>query len=98
MEEKAKLTELMAEAEFIQQRQLAENKAEKLRVQEKLAKGNARSQVHEEIEERVPLNPKKKYHGLEENVAVATQVKKGHSKHLGILSGKVKDIRNNQRR
>ena len=32
VEEKAKLAELMAEAEFIQQRQLAENKAEQLRV------------------------------------------------------------------
>ena len=56
MEKKVKLTELMAEAEFLQQRQLVENKAEKLRVQEKLAK--ARSQVYEEMEERVPLNPK----------------------------------------
>ena len=62
-----------------------------------MAKGNARSQVHEEMEERVPLNPKKKDHVLKENVAVATQVKKGHSKHIGILSGKVKDIRNDQR-
>ena len=97
VEEKAKLAELMTEAEFIQQRQLAENKAEQLRVQEKLAKGNARSQVYEEIEKGVPLNPKKKDHGLEENVAVATQVKKGHCKHIGILSGKVKDIRNDQR-
>ena len=98
VEEKAKLAELMTEAEFIQQRQLAENKAEQLRVQEKLAKGNARSQVYEEIEKGVPLNPKKKDHGLEENVAVATQVKKGHCKHIGILSGKVKDIRNDQGR
>ena len=58
VEEKAKLAELIAEAEFLQQRQLAENKAEQLRVQEKLAKAKARSQVYEEMEERVPLNPK----------------------------------------
>ena len=44
-EEKAKLAELIAEAEFLQQRQLAENKPEQFRVQEKLAKAEARSQV-----------------------------------------------------
>ena len=45
VEEKANLAELMAEAEFMQQRQMAENQAEQLRVQEKLAK--ARSEVYE---------------------------------------------------
>ena len=58
VEEKAKLAELIAESEFLQLRQLAENKAEQLRVQEKLAKAKARSQVYEEMEERMPLNPK----------------------------------------
>ena len=62
-----------------------------------MAKAKARSQVYEEMEERIPLNPKKKDHGLEENSAVATQVKKEHSKHVSTLSGKVKDIRNDQR-
>ena len=33
VEEKAKLAELIAEAEFLQHRHLAENKAEQLRVQ-----------------------------------------------------------------
>ena len=97
VEEKAKLAELMTEAEFIQQRQLAENKAEQLRVQEKLAKAKARSQVYEEMQERIPLNPKKTDHGLEENSAVATQANKEHCKHIGILSGKVRDFRNDQR-
>ena len=55
---------------------MAEDKAEQLRAPEKLAKGKAKSQVYEEMEERVPLNPKRKDHGLEENSAVATQVKK----------------------
>ena len=96
MEEKAKLVELIVRAEFLQQRLLAENKAEQLRVQEKLAKAKARSQVYEEMEERMPLNPKKKDHGLEENSVVATQVKKEHCKHVGILGGKVKDVRNDQ--
>ena len=45
---------------------MTENKAEELRVQEKLAKAKARSQVYEEMEEKLPLNPKKKDHGLEE--------------------------------
>ena len=49
------------------------------------------------MEERMPLNPKKTDHGLEENSAAATQVKKEHCKHEGILSGKVRDIRNYQR-
>ena len=43
------------------------------------------------MEERVQLNPKKKDHGHEENSAVVTQVKKNHYKHVGILSGKVKE-------
>ena len=77
-EKKAKNIELIAEAEFILQRQLVQNKAEWLRVKEKLAKGKARSQVYEEMEERAPLNPVKKDHGLEENSAVASQVKKQH--------------------
>ena len=50
MEEKAKLAELMAEAEFMQQRQMAENWAEQLRVQEKMAK--ARSEVYEAMERK----------------------------------------------
>ena len=32
-----------------------------------MAKAKARSQVYKEMEERVPLNTKKKDHGLEEN-------------------------------
>ena len=50
MEEKTKLVELMVEAEFMQQRQMAENRAEQLRVQEKLAK--ARSEVYEAVERK----------------------------------------------
>ena len=38
IEENAKLAELMAEAEFMQQRQMAENRAEQLGVQEKQGK------------------------------------------------------------
>ena len=41
-EEKAKPAEMMAEAEFFQRRKLAENKAEQLRVQEKLTKAKAK--------------------------------------------------------
>ena len=41
-EEKAKPAEMMAEAEFFQPRKLAENKAEQLRVQEKLTKAKAK--------------------------------------------------------
>ena len=77
---------------------MAENKAEQLRIQEKLAKAKARSQVYEEMEERMPLNPKTQDHGLEENSAVDTQVKKEHCKHAAILCGNVKDIRNDQRK
>ena len=76
---------------------MAENKAEQLRVQEKFAKAKSRSQVYEKMEERMPLNTKKKDHGLEENSEVTTQVKKEHCKHVGIISGKMKDIRNDQR-
>ena len=55
MEEKAKLAELMAEAEFMQQRQMAENRAEQLRVQVplfKLGKAKARSEIYEGMERK----------------------------------------------
>ena len=52
IEEKAKLAGLMAEAEFMQQRQMAENRAEQLRVLEKLAKAKARSEVYEAMERK----------------------------------------------
>ena len=35
-----------------------------------------------ECHERVPLNPKKNNYGLEENSAVATQVKTEHYEHV----------------
>ena len=45
-EEKAKLAEIMAEAEFLEKRQLVENQAEWLKIQEKLAKAKVRSKVY----------------------------------------------------
>ena len=52
MEKKAKLAELMAEAAFMQQRQMTENRAKQFRVQEKLAKVKARSEVYEDMERK----------------------------------------------
>ena len=52
MKEKVKLAELMAESEFMQQREMAENRAEQLRVQEKLVKAKARSDVYEAMERK----------------------------------------------
>ena len=52
VKEKAKLAELMAEVEFMQQSQMAENRTEQLRVQEKLAKAKARSEVYEAMERK----------------------------------------------
>ena len=43
MAEKAKLVEILVEAEFLEKRQLAENQAERLKIQEKLAKVKVRS-------------------------------------------------------
>ena len=97
MGDKARLAELIPEAEFLQQNHLVENKAEQLRVQEKLAKAKARSQVYKEMEETAPLNPKKKDHGLEENSVVITQLKKEHYNHVGILSGNLKDVRKDKK-
>ena len=54
MEEKTKLAGLIAEAELMQQRQMAENRAEQLRVQEKLEKSKARSEVYEDMERKGP--------------------------------------------
>ena len=56
MEEKANLAaELIAEAEFMQRRQMAENRAEQLRVQVplfKLGKAKARSEIYEGMERK----------------------------------------------
>ena len=46
MEEKVKLAEIMAEAEFLEQRHLAENQAERLKIQERLANAKVRSEVY----------------------------------------------------
>ena len=46
MAEKAKLVEILVEAEFLEKRQLAENQAERLKIQEKLAKVKARSGIY----------------------------------------------------
>ena len=43
--EKVKLAELMMEAEFLQEKQIIQNQAEKLKIKEKLAKAQARSQI-----------------------------------------------------
>ena len=43
--EKAKLAELMMEAEFLKKKQIIQNQAEKLNIEEKLAKAQARSQI-----------------------------------------------------
>ena len=43
--EKAKLAELMMEAEFLGKKQILQNQAEKLKIEEKLAKAQARSQI-----------------------------------------------------
>ena len=50
MEEKAKLAELLAEESFLMKRQIAENEAERLKVQEMVAKAKARAKVYEESE------------------------------------------------
>ena len=50
MEEKPKLAELMAEVEFMQQRQMTEDPTEQIGVQEKLAKAKTRSEVYEATE------------------------------------------------
>ena len=51
LEEKAKLAELIAEAELLEKRQLVENQAERLKIQEKLAKAKARSKVYSTMQD-----------------------------------------------
>ena len=46
----AKLAELLAEESFLMKRQIAENEAERLKVQEMVAKAKARAKVYEESE------------------------------------------------
>ena len=45
MEEKLKLAELLAEESFLMKRQIAENEAERLKVQEMVAKAKARAKI-----------------------------------------------------
>ena len=52
MEEKPKLAELMAEVEFAQRRQMAEDPTEQIGDQEKLAKAKTRSEVYEAMERK----------------------------------------------
>ena len=55
MEEKAKLAVLMAKAEFLEKRQQVENEAQKLKIEEKLAKAKTRSQVFENMQDSLLL-------------------------------------------
>ena len=50
MEKKAKLAELLAEESFLMKRQIAKIEAERLKVQEMVAKAIARAKVYEESE------------------------------------------------
>ena len=50
MEEKAKLAELLVEESFLMKRQIAKIEAERLKVQEMVAKAIARAKVYEESE------------------------------------------------
>ena len=43
--QKAKLAEMMMEAEFLEKKQIIQKQAEKLKIEEKLAKSQARSQI-----------------------------------------------------
>ena len=51
MEKKAKLAKILAEEEFIEERQLVEIHAERLKIQEKLDKAKARSVVYEAMQD-----------------------------------------------
>ena len=46
LQEKARIAELMAEAEYIEQRQLAEFQAEMLKIQQEIAKSKVRAEVY----------------------------------------------------
>lgn len=50
MKKKAKLAKLLAEGSFLRKRQIAENKTERLKVQELVVKAKARTKVFEESE------------------------------------------------
>ena len=58
-----KLAELIAKAELLQQKQMIQNEAEKLKINERLAKAKARIQAYNNIElkgdkEKEQLQPK----------------------------------------
>ena len=49
---KMKVAELIVEGELLQQKQMIQNEAEKLRIKERLAKAKARIQAHKNIHMR----------------------------------------------
>ena len=49
------MAELMAETEFLEKRQQAENEAQRLKIEEKLAKAKARLQVFEDMQDSLLL-------------------------------------------
>ena len=54
----------MAESEFLQNWQIAENQAEQLSIQEKLAKASARTQVYDEMEDNRSFIQSEKAHAV----------------------------------
>ena len=80
LEEKAKLAEIMTEAEFPEKRQLAENQPERLKIQEKVAKAKARSEVystmqdHAFVKNEVATNEEFKRDQAASNTKITTSV------------------------
>ena len=81
--EKDKLAESMLEAEFLEKKQIIQNQAEKLKIEEKLAKAQARSQI---------LAPIKDYHSLRGSLMSLNEDDQHHDRKLPVI-----DDQNNRR-
>ena len=71
----------MAEAEFLQKQQILENQSEQLRVQKKLAKAKARTQMYDEMKDNRSLIQSEEVH------SAAGEIKDD----LRYYSGEIKD-------
>ena len=79
IERKVKLAELLAQEAFFEERQQVENEAQKLRMEEKLAKARARAQILENVEFGEEQEPRGEILGNRQQSLHYRQTKKENS-------------------
>ena len=81
IEGKVKLAELLAQEAFFEKRQQVENEAQRLKMQEKLAKARARAQILENVEFGEKRNCREKYWEIINNLYIPGKPRRRILKH-----------------